>query len=68
MLVRITAGAQGVGQILDLPPAVALARINGGTAVPVDQQGKELKRETAALDIESERGKKPGKLKAKQAR
>lgn len=44
MLVRITAGI-GVGQIVDMVPAVAKARIAGGTAVEV----KDEKIETAAL-------------------
>jgi len=44
MLVRITAGI-GVGQIVNLVPAVAMARIAGGTAEEV----KEQKIETAAL-------------------
>lgn len=44
MLVRITAGI-GVGQIVDMVPAVAKARIAGGTAVEV----RDEKIETAAL-------------------
>jgi hypothetical protein len=37
MLVRITAG-QGVGTIVDLIPAVARARIAGGTAEEVKEE------------------------------
>ena len=37
MLVRITAGP-GTGTIVDLIPAVAIARINGGTAIPVKEE------------------------------
>lgn len=55
MLVRITAGP-GVGQVLDLIPAVARARIAGGTAELVEN---EPKRETAALDPAAGRGAKP---------
>jgi len=44
MLVRITAGI-GVGQVVDLVPAVAQARIAGGTAVAVEEEI-----ETASLD------------------
>lgn len=40
MLVKITAGV-GVGQIVDLFPHVAHARINGGTAVAIDAKTAE---------------------------
>jgi hypothetical protein len=44
MLVRITASyrGQGVGQVIDLPPMLAIARIKGGTAVPVEESDIEV--------------------------
>ncbi len=48
MLVRITAGI-GVGQIVDLVPAVAQARIAGGTAVAFEDEQMNLA-ETASIE------------------
>jgi hypothetical protein len=62
MKVRITAG-RGVGQIVDLIPAVAKARIAGGTAVAIEEE-----RETAALEPRSARGAAPRKRKASVAK
>jgi hypothetical protein len=47
MLVRITAGPRGIGQVLDMPTAQAQARIAAGTAVAV-VEGRTP--ETTALD------------------
>jgi hypothetical protein len=57
MLVRIT-GGPGVGQVIDLIPAVAKARITGGTAVLVEDVP-----ETAALNPAATRGAQPERKK-----